>query len=72
MPQKDDIKTMLERIEKKIDQSKQSSIRQWVASFGFGLMIASISLLKQDAILAVAMFIAGLIFVLLSTYVKKA
>jgi hypothetical protein len=72
MPQKYEIQTRLERIEKKIDQSKLTSIRQWMASFGFGIMIASVSVLKQDILLTIIMLIGGLIITGLSVYIKKA
>ena len=66
-----EILTRLERIEKKIDQSKLTSIRQWVASFGFGIMIASVSIVMQDTWLGGLMPLGGLGLVLLSNYVKK-
>ncbi len=74
MPQnnRDEILTRLKRIEKKIDQSKLTSIRQWVVSFGFGLMIASLAMIKQDLLVALVMLVAGIIFILLSFYVRKS
>jgi hypothetical protein len=68
----DEILTRLERIERKIDQSKLTSIRQWVTSFGFGLMIASVPMIKQDLVVALTMLLGGLVFILLSAYVRKS
>ena len=61
-----EILARLERIEKKIDQRRQS-----VASIGFGLMIASVSIVMQNIWLGWGTLLGGLVLILLAINVKK-
>jgi uncharacterized membrane protein YjjP (DUF1212 family) len=68
---KDETLTRLRRIEDKVDNLTHSSIKQWLAALGFGIMIASVAMMFQNVGVSIMMFVVGGIMAALARFLPR-
>jgi hypothetical protein len=67
----DEIIARLKSIEDKVDDLSFSTVKQWLAAVGIGIVIAAIPMLFQNAELAAIMWAVGFIMAILARFLRR-